>query len=299
MTFAAILSGAAVAVTGCSGGAGASGAPAGPAAVPTQTFTVSKNEQLAAMVPEAVRKTGAFTVGVALGSPPDEFRDPAGKIAGWEVDISMAVADLLGLKADLKPDSFDSLIPGLRAERYDAAIGQIAVTGAREKVVDQISTAKADEGMAALKSAGLSIKTLDDLCGLTVATTRGSREVEFANAQNAKCEKNGKKPVTLNVFEDSTQAGLAMMSQRVSITWSGSTAISYFVQTTNGKAEVVGHYLAANPLGFALAKNSPMSKPVQAAVQRLIDDGTYSKIMEKWGLSENKIATADLNPQVG
>src|SRR5579871_2824843 len=46
--------------------------------------------------PDAAKKP--FTVAVALGSPPDDFRNEKGEIAGWEVDILRAATQSLGLE---------------------------------------------------------------------------------------------------------------------------------------------------------------------------------------------------------
>ena len=115
-------------------------------------------------------------VAVALGSPPDDFRNEKGEIAGWEIDILRAATQSLGLGLELRPTTFDTLIPGLQAKRFDAAVGQMGVTVVREKVVDMIGALTGNELFAAAADSPISVKTLDDLCGLTVATTRGSRD---------------------------------------------------------------------------------------------------------------------------
>ena len=112
---------------------------------------------------------------MALGSPPDDFRNEKGEIVGWEVDILRAATQSLGLGLDLRPTTFDTLIPGLQAKRFDAAIGQMGVSVVREKVVDMIGTLLGNELFAAYADSPIVVRTLDDLCGLTVATTRGSR----------------------------------------------------------------------------------------------------------------------------
>jgi polar amino acid transport system substrate-binding protein len=59
---------------------------------------------------------------------------------------------------------------------------------------------------------------------------------------------------------------------------------------------VVGHYTDMSYIGIALPKGSDMSKPLQAAVQHLIDDGTYAKIVRKWGLEGGAIKQVPINP---
>ncbi len=251
---------------------------------------------LVKLLPPQVAASRTFTLAVALGSPPDDFRDAKGEIAGWEIDILRAATQALGLQLDLRPTTFDTLIPGLQAKRFDAATGQMGITDAREKVVDMIGTLTGNELFAALAASDIKVNGLEDLCGLTVGTTRGSREMVFAADQNPKCEAAGKKPINALAFSDGNGAAEALMSRRADLFWLGSTAISYFVAQSKGKAKVVGSYTDTSYLGVALPKGSDMAMPLQAAIQHVIDDGTYGKIVQKWGLEGNAIKQAPLNP---
>jgi polar amino acid transport system substrate-binding protein len=98
------------------------------------------------------------------------------------------------------------------------------------------------------------------------------------------------------VFNDGNGAAEALFSKRVDLFWLGSTAVSYFVAQSNGKAKVVGNYTDTSYIGVGMPKDSTMAKPLQAAIQHLIDDGTYQKIVRKWGLEAGAIKTAPLNP---
>lgn len=258
--------------------------------IPTQP----RDARLAALLPATA--PNPFTVAVSLGSPPDDFRNDKGEIVGWEIDILRAATEALGLPLDLRPTTFDTLIPGLQAHRFDAAVGQMGVTTVRQKVVDQIGTLLGNELFAAQADSALAIKTLDDLCGVTVATTRGSREMVFAEEHQPKCAAAGKPPINALAFNDGNGAAEAMMSRRADLFWLGSTAVSYFVRQTNGRTKVVGSYTDTSYIGIALPKGSDMAAPLQAAVQHLIDTGTYAKIVAKWGLSDSAVAHAPLNP---
>ena len=237
-----------------------------------------------------------FTVAVALGSPPDDFRNEKGEIVGWEVDLLRAATQSLGLGLDLRPTTFDTLIPGLQAKRFDAAVGQMGVSVVREKVVDMIGTLLGNELFAAYADSTIAVKTLDDLCGVTVATTRGSREMVFAEEHQPKCAAAGRKPINALAFNDGNGAAEAMMSRRADLFWLGSTAVSYFVAQTKGRTKVVGSYTDISYIGVALPKGSDMAIPLQAAIQHLIDNGTYGKIAVKWGLADAAVKQAPLNP---
>lgn len=250
---------------------------------------------LVKMVPPDVGKR-PFTVAVSLGSPPDNFRNEKGEMVGWETDLARAAAQSLGLDLDLRPTTFDTLIPGLQSKRFDAAIGQMGVTAVREKVIDQIGWLIGNELFAALADNPIKVSDLDDICGVTVATTRGSREMVFAEEHQPKCAALSKKPINALAFNDGNGAVEAMMSRRADLFWLGSTAVSYFVAQSKERAKVVGSYTDRSYLGIGMPKGSDMAAPMQAAIQHLIDNGTYEKVIVKWGLKDGAIKTAPLNP---
>jgi polar amino acid transport system substrate-binding protein len=251
--------------------------------------------ELVKMVPPD-RAGKPFVLAVALGSPPDDFRDDKGEIVGWEIDIMRAATQSLGLPLELRPTTFDTLIPGLQANRFDAATGQMGVTVVREKVVDMIGTLFGNELFAALADNPITVNSLADLCGVTVATTRGSREMVFADEYQPKCTAAGKQPINALAFNDGNGAAEALMSRRAEVYWLGSTAISYFVAQSKGRTKVVGHYTDTSYIGPALPKGSDMAMLLQAAIQHLIDNGTYDKIVTKWGLQAGAVKKAPLNP---
>ncbi len=262
------------------------------AVIPTQ----AAQPDLTKLLPPDVAASKTFTVAVGLGSPPDDFRDEKGETVGWEIDILRAATQALGIQLDLRPTTFDTLIPGLQAKRFDAAVGQIGITAVREKILDMVGTLLANEQFAALADSDIKVQTLDDICGLTVGTTRGSREYEFAQAWQPKCEAAGKKPINMLTFTDGNGAAEALMSRRVDLFWLGSTAVSYFVAQSKGKTKVVGKYTDTSYIGVGMPKGSEMAKPLQAAIQYIIDNGTYTKIVQKWGLEAGAIKTSPINP---
>jgi polar amino acid transport system substrate-binding protein len=276
------------------GGAMPAAAQSSVAADPSLTET--SQPALMKLLPADMAKSKTFTVAVALGSPPDDFRNEKGEIAGWEIDILRAATQALGLELDLRPTTFDTLIPGLQAKRFDAAVGQMGVTVVREKVVDMIGTLTGNELFAALAENPIKVNSLDDLCGVTVATTRGSREMVFAEEHQPKCAEAGKKPINALAFSDGNGAAEALMSRRADLFWLGSTAISYSVAQSKGRTKVVGSYTDTSYIGIAMPKGSDMAVPLQAAVQHLISDGTYQKIVTKWGLQDGAVKEAPLNP---
>ncbi|MDQ2804915.1 MAG: transporter substrate-binding domain-containing protein, partial [Pseudomonadota bacterium] len=157
----ALVMGVVFAATGCNS---AWSAPPSPGST-GDSLTETPQPDLVKLVPPRVAADKKLTVAVALGSPPDDFRNDKGEIVGWEIDILRAATQSLGIELDLRPTTFDSLIPGLQSKRFDAAVGQMGVTTVREKVVDMIGMLLGNELFAALKDSNIKVSSLDDLCG--------------------------------------------------------------------------------------------------------------------------------------
>jgi len=262
-------------------------------------ITAHPDPALIAKLPTGYRKGSVVQIGANEGSAPDEFRDSDGTLAGWEVDLVDATAQVLDLTPKYHATSFDSLIPALHSKRYDVAIGQMGITPERVKVIDMLQTINGGQTFVARSDDTARYANVADLCGRTVSTVRGAIEVDMANAQNPKCRKAGKKPITMKTFDQSSQAGLALTSGRVDVYWIGATAGSYFARNSHGAAKVAGRNAAAEiPWGVGFPKGSALVDVWRQAVQKLIDDGTYGRILAKWGLSDLRITTAKVNNTV-
>jgi len=74
-----------------------------------------------------------------------------------------------------------------------------------------------------------------------------------------------------------------------------SPGILYAIVKTKGKLQKAGDMAKAVPYGLAVAKDSGMAKAVQAAMQSMVDDGTYAKILDKWGVGDGGIAKITIN----
>lgn len=266
--------------------------------VPKQTFDVAADADLAEAVPDAVKNDGTARIAVAVGSAPDVFQDEFGNLVGWEVDVAKAATAKLDLAAEFTEISFDSIIPGLQAERYDIAFGQIGITDERMEKIDQVATGLGNQAFAAPTETDTAVHDISDLCGMSIGITRGSRQQEFAEEQTEKCTAAGEERIDIQVYDDGTKANLAMLSGRADVSWSGSTSTNYFVKVSKGKAKIVGHYLEPYPVGGALPKGSEFSQSYADAVNALIADGTYAEIMNKWGIPDSIIDESVVNPEV-
>jgi polar amino acid transport system substrate-binding protein len=256
----------------------------------TSGSTGGSDPKIVAMVPASLKSKGTMTVAADASYAPNEFFASDNKtIVGWDVELANAIAALMGVKANVVNATFDGIIPGLAAGKFDMGASSFTDTKEREKTVDFVDYFTAGESFYTKASGGTSINSIADICGHTVAVEKGTTEEADAGTQSAKCKKEGKPAVTVASYPDQNGANLALASGRADLGFADSPVAAYQVKKSNGQFKLVGTPYASAPYGLALAKNSGLTKPVQAAVKELIQNGTYNKILTKWGVQAGAI----------
>ncbi len=165
----------------------------------------------------------------------------------------------------------------------------------REKTVDFVDYFTAGESFYTKAQGGTSISGLADLCGHTVAVEKGTTEETDATTQSGKCKKAGKAAVTILSFPDQNGANLALSSGRAQLGFADSPVAAYQVKKSGGVFKLVGVTFATAPYGLAIPKSSGLTKPVLAALQELIKNGTYMSILTHWGVQAGAITKPAIN----
>jgi polar amino acid transport system substrate-binding protein len=251
---------------------------------------------VAALVPSAIKSKGTIAVAADASYAPNEFIGPDGHtVIGMDADLSKALAGVMGLKANISNVTFDAIIPGLASGKYDLGASSFTDTKAREKVVHFVDYFSAGESFYTKASGGTSIAGIADICGKTVAVESTTTEQTDATAQSKKCKAAGKPAVTVLVFPNQNAANLALSSGRAQLGFADSPVAAYQVKKTNGQFKLVGSTFATAPYGLAIPKTSGLDKAVLAAVTVLIKNGSYTKILDKWGVQAGAIKAPKLN----
>ena len=279
-----------------------SGGGGGGSLTATLGINVSKDAKIAASVPKSIASKGTLTVAADATYAPNEFIAPDGKtIQGMDADLAKALAGVMGLKASVKNITFDSIIPGLAAGKYDLGMSSFTVTKEREKTVDFVTYAIAGTSFYVNADGGPNIGSLADLCGQKVAAERGTTQATDATAQDKKCKAAGKPGVSVQVFADQNGVNLALSSGRADVAMADSPPAAYAVEQSDGKFKLTGKQYGTAAYGIAMPKGNGMAKPVQAALKSLMADGSYDKIFTYWGLVKKGSAGCPCtitNPQI-
>jgi polar amino acid transport system substrate-binding protein len=260
------------------------------------SFSVQADPAIAGQVPADIKSSGSLSVAADATYAPDEFIASDGKtVIGMDADLAKAIAQTMGLTANVQNIPFDSIIPGLAAGKYDLGMSSFTDTKDREKTVDFVTYATAGTSFFVLADGGPDIATLDDLCGHKVGAEKGTTQAEDATAQNQKCTAAGKPGVSLSVFPDENGVNLALSSGRIDVAMADTPPADYAVKQSDGKFKLTGSSYGNAPYGIAMSKDSGLQQPVLAAVKALIADGTYKKIFEYWGLADGEITNPTIN----
>ena len=200
-------------------------------------------------------------------------------VIGMDADLMKALGGVMGLKVNVVNATFDSIIPGLAAGKYDIGASSFTDTKAREKTVDFVDYFTAGESFYTKASGGTPIGSIADLCGKTVAVEKGTTEETDATTQSGKCKKAGKPAVKVLSFPDQNGANLALSSGRASSASPTRLRRQYQVKKSGGQFKLVGLPYANAPYGLAIAKNSGPDKAVLAALKVLMKNGHYTAIL--------------------
>jgi polar amino acid transport system substrate-binding protein len=258
--------------------------------------TPGTDSKVAALVPAAVKSSGTLSVAADASYAPNEFVGSDGKtVEGMDADLAKALASVMGLKADVKNQTFDSIIPGLAAKKYDLGMSSFTDTLARQKVVNFVTYFSAGTSFYTKAQGGPTVNSLADLCGLKVAVEKGTTQQADATAQSKKCTAAGKKPVSVSVFPDQNGANLALSSGRAQVGMADSPVADYQVKQSNGQFKLSGAPYGTAPYGIAMSKSSGLAKPVLAGIKQLMSDGDYKKILNHWGIASGAISNPVIN----
>ncbi|MFF6779304.1 ABC transporter substrate-binding protein [Streptomyces sp. NPDC012637] len=276
------------------------GAQASPAPADDPVAAVGKVDSVAALLPADVRKAGTLRIGSSIGSPPGAYY-PNGQDkppAGQDIDIADAVAKVLGVRLERQDASFETILPALGSGKYDVGTGNFGVTTERLKTVDFVTYINDGQGFAVKKGdTTLTTKVTDltQLCGLNIGTGAGTTFEATLTAQKGVCAEAGKKPYDVKVYSENGATQTALQQGRIDVVMSTINGLRYQAAQPAAQTTFLGEYHRLD-VGFAFTKGSPLTKAFQAAVNELIKDGTYARILGKWGTTASAIDTSRINP---
>jgi polar amino acid transport system substrate-binding protein len=283
----------ALVAAGCGEDEGAGGGGTG-----TTAAAPAVDEALAAKVPAEIKSDGKVLIGTDASYAPNEFLDTDGKtVIGWDVELFNAVAAKLGLETEWQSATFDAIIPGVQSGKYEMGISSFTINDERKQQVNMVSyfSAGTQWGTKTGNPAGVQ---LDDACGKKVAVqTNTVQDTEDLPKRQEACKSAGKPEITVDRYQRQDQATAAVVSGKDDAMLADSPVLAYAVKQTNGQLELLGDIYDAAPYGYVIKKDqTEFAQAVADAVGALITDGTYTTVLQKWGVEAGGIDDPAVNP---
>ncbi len=250
------------------------------------------------LVPADVKSKGTLIVAADASYAPNEFFDTDGKtIIGMDADLAKAIGQELGLTVSVQNVTFDSIIAGLAANKYDLGMSSFTDTKEREKAVDFVTYFSAGSSLMVKAGNPEGLKPNDvSLCGKTIAVEKGTiQESNDVPADTKTCTSAGKPAVKGLSFDDQNGANLALSSGRADGVLADSPVADYAAKQSGGKFVISGQPYGTAPYGIAIPKGNGMANAVLAALKALISNGTYNQILTKWGIQDGAITSPVIN----
>jgi polar amino acid transport system substrate-binding protein len=157
---------------------------------------------------EEVKRRGTLRVGMSTFVP-WAFRNRAGELIGYEIDVANRLAQDMGVRAEFVPTAWDGIIPALLAGRFDAIIGGMTITPARNLNANFTAAYSATGvDMAASRRVAANMTTLDayNRPNVTIAGRRGTSALAAAQRLLPRA--------TFRQFDDDAQSILEVVNGR-------------------------------------------------------------------------------------
>jgi polar amino acid transport system substrate-binding protein len=288
-TAVVLATGSVLVMSGC-----AKNSDTGSPATRTAAAPAAKVDAIANTVPEAIKSTGKLIVGVNLPYAPNEYKDPNGKIVGFDVDLMNAVAGTLGLTTEYREETdFSRIIPAIQGGTYNVGMSSFTDSREREQQVDFVTYFSA--GSLWAQRAGDQIDP-NNACGKKVAVESTTvQDTAELPAKIKACTDAGKPPINVLKFDNQDQAANAVAVGQADAMSADSPVTLWAIKQSKGKLAQAGNVFDSAPYGWPVKKGSALGQSLLQALQHLIDTGTYNQIATNWGVQAGMIDKPVLN----
>ena len=272
----------------------------GGSAGPTDTSTSGPAEAtdgavpaIAALVPADIKSTGRLVVGVNVPYAPNEFKNSAGEIVGFDVDLMNAVARTMGLETDFRETTFEAIIPAVQNGEFNVGMSSFTDTLERQELVDFVTYFEAGTLWGQRTGSGVDPNAA---CGLRVGATPGStHETIEIPAKSDECVAAGVAPIEKVVFPRQDELTAALIAGEIDAMSADSPVTGFAIKLSGGALEPAGEIFDTAPYGWPVAKGSPMAEALRQALEHVMSTGEYKAIATQWGVEKGMIAKPVIN----
>ena len=255
-------------LAGCSSNSGSSAAASGAASSAASTGAA---DQLA-----AIQTNGKLVVALEGAWQPWSYHDESDTLVGYDVEVSRAIAEKLGVEPEYVESDWDSLFAGLDAGRFDIVCNGVEVTDERAKTYDFTTPYGYIHTALAVRKDNEDIKSFEDLKGKTTANSLASTYMELAESYGATVQ-------GIDTLEETIQL---LTAGRIDATLNADVSFyDYLNVHPDADFKLVAQTEDASHVAIPVRKgddSASLLEAINTAIEELRADGTLKALGEKY-----------------
>ena len=255
-------------LAGCSSNSGSSAAASGAASSAASTGAA---DQLA-----AIQTNGKLVVALEGAWQPWIYHDESDTLVGYDVEVSRAIAEKLGVEPEYVESDWDSLFAGLDAGRFDIVCNGVEVTDERSKTYDFTTPYGYIHTALAVRKDNEDIKSFEDLKGKTTANSLASTYMELAESYGATVQ-------GIDTLEETIQL---LTAGRIDATLNADVSFyDYLNVHPDADFKLVAQTEDASHVAIPVRKgddSASLLEAINTAIEELRADGTLKALGEKY-----------------
>ena len=255
-------------LAGCSSNSGSSAAASGAASSAASTGAA---DQLA-----AIQTNGKLVVALEGAWQPWSYHDESDTLVGYDVEVSRAIAQKLGVEPEYVESDWDSLFAGLDAGRFDLVCNGVEVSEERAKTYNFTTPYGYIHTALAVRKDNEDIKSFEDLKGKTTANSLASTYMELAESYGATVQ-------GIDTLEETIQL---LAAGRIDATLNADVSFyDYLNVHPDADFKIVAQTEDASHVAIPLRKgdnSATLLEAVNNVIDELRADGTLKELSEKY-----------------
>lgn len=250
--------------------------------------------EIAALVPQKYKDAGKLRAVTTIGMAPLNLPDPAtGTVHGFNPELAAQIAAVMGLDIDMQAVTIDQIIPGFQAGRYDITFANMSITDQRKEVLDFVQYYFSASGLG-VKAGNPQKLDATNLCGHKIGVSNGSFQMnDTLPKMSDECTKAGKPKISIDAYPDQQKAATAVLSGREDAVVMDGPVLAYAI-SRDPQLENAAKMTEGSNVGIGVANDDPLLDATAKALQHLMDDGTYEKLLERFGMQDLALDTATI-----
>ena len=222
-----------------------------------------------------IQSNGKLVIALEGAWQPWSFHDESDTLVGYDVEVSRAIAEKLGVEPEYVESDWDSLFAGLDAGRYDLVCNGVEVTEERSKTYDFTTPYGYIHTALAVRKDNEDIKSFEDLAGKTTANSLASTYMELAESYGATVQ-------GIDTLEETIQL---LTAGRIDATLNADVSFyDYLNVHPDADFKLVAQTEEASHVAIPVLKSDDTSflDALNSAIEALRADGTLKELSEKY-----------------